>query len=650
MANNLTLTNPVFDTAAAKFGSGALSGGFGLAASGLVSSTPFAFEGWVKISAAPGATKVALGNSAQFGWLGCDSSGKAQGFIGGSTGYRGFSGPSIIDGAWHHLAISTDGTFANTHMYVDGVAATQNATTGSTVIPAAGQFGVNADGNSGGSLNWPGEVDEAAVWSTNRYNAAFTPPTSAYTGSETGLVALYHLDSNGTDSSGAAPSPATTYTLTGPSSGTVSTASGAFTVQASGSLSAAVTVTPSDGGNGGTFSPTTVTLAAGNNSSATFTYTPASTGSKTISTTNSGSLTNPAALAYTSNASSGAIAPNNAAITYSPYNWLVTAGAAKSINSGAYLRTAFTGTSCALTFDTSALAGSYLPQIWYRIDGLYWQLARVASSVTLTMPTETASWPKHTLEVVVKATSEFQTRWTPQATAVVLTGITLASGATVSAAGGRSKNVLSLGDSITEGYHCINNNGSGADDVAGSDALTAWAFLQRDLLGAEVGVVGFGGTGLAASGQGGVPGLLTSYNLLWSGQARSFSPVPDLIVVNIGENDGSVASATFQTNYVTLLNNLISACPGSKIAALRPFSGKQASAIQAAVPQCSNPSLVTYIDTTGLFDTTLSVDAVHPLGIANVQTIGPSVATALRPILNPTTGGTSLPRFANTFH
>jgi hypothetical protein len=141
---------------------------------------------------------------------------------------------------------------------------------------------------------------------------------------------------------------------------------------------------------------------------------------------------------------------------------------------------------------------------------------------------------------------------------------------------------------------------------------------------------------------------MTSYPNLWSGQTRTFSPVPDLIVINIGENDGSVATATEQANYVTLLNGLLTACPGTPIAALRPFSGKQAAAIQGAIALCNNPSLVTYIDTTGFFDTTLSVDGQHPLGVANIQTIAPSVAGLLRPLLG-SAGASGTPKFANRF-
>ena len=92
------------------------------------------------------------------------------------------------------------------------------------------------------------------------------------------------------------------YTLTGPSpaGGAVGQPSGNFTVAiAHGTtLSSPATISPSDGGNGGTFTPATVVLS-GPDASATFTYTPASTGGKTISTSDNRGLTDPAPLNYT---------------------------------------------------------------------------------------------------------------------------------------------------------------------------------------------------------------------------------------------------------------------------------------------------------------------------------------------------------------
>lgn len=98
----------------------------------------------------------------------------------------------------------------------------------------------------------------------------------------------------------AASVAATALTLAGPTSGIVSLVSSNYSVSLSptGGTATSVVVTPSDSGGGGTFSPTSLTLSTASPSGA-FTYTPASTGAKSISITNNASLTNPAALPYT---------------------------------------------------------------------------------------------------------------------------------------------------------------------------------------------------------------------------------------------------------------------------------------------------------------------------------------------------------------
>lgn len=104
---------------------------------------------------------------------------------------------------------------------------------------------------------------------------------------------------------------ATGVTMSGPSGGTSGVASSNFTVGVTpigGTITGTVTVTPSDGGGGGTFTPTTVGLTTGS-PTATFTYTPASAGTKTISATNNGGLTNPGNLSYVSSAAAVAMYP-----------------------------------------------------------------------------------------------------------------------------------------------------------------------------------------------------------------------------------------------------------------------------------------------------------------------------------------------------
>ena len=92
------------------------------------------------------------------------------------------------------------------------------------------------------------------------------------------------------------PSAATALTLSGPSSGANNTASTNFTVGANGSITGTVTVTPASD-LAGSFSPTTVQISAAA-PTATFTFTPTATGSHSITLTNDGSLTNPAAHTY----------------------------------------------------------------------------------------------------------------------------------------------------------------------------------------------------------------------------------------------------------------------------------------------------------------------------------------------------------------
>lgn len=101
---------------------------------------------------------------------------------------------------------------------------------------------------------------------------------------------------------------ATATTLSGPSSGTTGVASSNFTVGADGTITGTVTVTPSDAADGGTFTPTSVAISSGT-PTATFTYTPASTGVKTISISDDGGLTDATPLSYTSNAAASGYAP-----------------------------------------------------------------------------------------------------------------------------------------------------------------------------------------------------------------------------------------------------------------------------------------------------------------------------------------------------
>lgn len=120
----------------------------------------------------------------------------------------------------------------------------------------------------------------------------------------------------------AGATPATALTISGPTTGVVGFASANYSVAVSpvgGTVTGSVTVTPSDPGAGGTFSPTSLVLTTGAPSGA-FTYTPASAGAKQISITNNGGLTNPGALAYTATAPAPVTANKSRAVNSAAFN------------------------------------------------------------------------------------------------------------------------------------------------------------------------------------------------------------------------------------------------------------------------------------------------------------------------------------------
>jgi hypothetical protein len=128
--------------------------------------------------------------------------------------------------------------------------------------------------------------------------------TFTYTPSSAGTKSIATTNNGGlTDPSSlnyvVTTAPATNYQFSGPTGGIVGMNSTNFTVNLpmGQSVPSPVTVTPSDGGAGGVFTPATVQLTTVA-PSATFVYSAASSGAKTISTTNNGGLTNPATLGY----------------------------------------------------------------------------------------------------------------------------------------------------------------------------------------------------------------------------------------------------------------------------------------------------------------------------------------------------------------
>ena len=328
-----------------------------------------------------------------------------------------------------------------------------------------------------------------------------------------------------------------------------------------------------------------------------------------------------------------ALPPSNSGLLYSPLNWNIQPTFATTLNPGAWFRTLFSGGTCVMNFDVS---GAVTPasQIWWRIDNGPWTASTVAMTVTCSIPAATmgnSDVPFHLLEVVVKSVTETQNRWNAGPSGrVVFAGLTLGNGASVALPGAAPRTVLVYGDSIAEGVRTLGE--SAANDTDRNDARMGWALGLAVLLGAEVGVVGFGGQGISVGGSGNVPTLGSSWNQLYAGVSRNFQSRPDLVVINIGTNDGGTDTVAAMT---TLLNNISSACPGTPVAVVRPFNGAQAANLQAAVAACANPGACRFVDSNGMFSTSYGADSLnlHPSGPNNVGLIAPALAVALRPLI-----------------
>ena len=201
--------------------------------------------------------------------------------------------------------------------------------------------------------------------------------------------------------------------------------------------------------------------------------------------------------------------------------------------------------------------------------------------------------------------------------------------------------VLVYGDSITEGVR-VNGDNDIPNDTNRNDSTLDYSDKLGELLNAEIGVVGFGATGMTASGSGNVPPLPSAYNLLWSGQPRAFSPVPDLVIYNEGSNKPNAAFSAMQTAFDAVIHgigytgtaNTHAGLNGTRHLILRPFGGYQAAHLEAIAGSFRSANVL-YGDTTGFWPTADSSDGLHPYGYAHLGQIAPRVGALALPLLRP---------------
>ncbi|MDF9408002.1 GDSL-type esterase/lipase family protein, partial [Pelotomaculum isophthalicicum JI] len=208
----------------------------------------------------------------------------------------------------------------------------------------------------------------------------------------------------------------------------------------------------------------------------------------------------------------------------------------------------------------------YQPYIAYSVDGAAFTRAIVANTVTIATGLQPT---RHTVKIVASGIYYNDDVWFA-GRGLNFQGVTVDEGAVVEPLNSTKKRILFLGDSITAGLNVLGNDGTPA--TAGAE-LT-FPHIASDILGADPWQVGFGGTGVVAEGTGHVPNAVKSFQWKMFGYPIN-EPVPDVIVVAQGTNDGLQSPAAYQASYQNYLNLIRATYPGKPIFCMRPFLGMQ---------------------------------------------------------------------------
>ncbi len=301
------------------------------------------------------------------------------------------------------------------------------------------------------------------------------------------------------------------------------------------------------------------------------------------------------------NASPVTVTVADANLKFSPYNWFVNGStSARTVNPGS-LKLGFSGTSIGVKVDVSALTSfpstSY-PKIKFSIDGglaTYYQLKSSDATVPLANGIASGS---HVLQLWGAALDVYDggnggtpvaTKWSG-ANALVVDGFVLDAGATtVPVTPQFTKSWLAYGDSITEGEWQLGSSSSPSNAVAYADSTSSHVRFLAEAFGADVSNIGFGGQSWTTTFNSDVPPLPSTWNFIFSGQARSFTTPPDYVSINMGSNGGLTNSAVV-TSFLTSLRAAVGV--RSQVVVFVPFGGYGRTAITAGVAtyKLGNPS------------------------------------------------------------
>lgn len=241
-------------------------------------------------------------------------------------------------------------------------------------------------------------------------------------------------------------------------------------------------------------------------------------------------------------------------------------------------------------------SGIETPYFAYSIDG-----SAMTRQLITTPSLPAVTTDEHIVRVVIDGLNEHEDKWVGEK-GVPFNNVTVDSGGTVTGVLPKNRKIMFFGDSITEGIRVLSVDAN----PSGNSATGAWPFIASEQLNSISYRVGFGATGVTKGGSGGVPKLIENIDNMTQNRKTPYYE-PDLIVVNIGTNDGNSTSSDFITQFNNTLDRLSIKYSGTPIFVMIPFNGSKRSEIITCVNSRSNIYL---IDTRGWGVST--TDNAHP--------------------------------------
>jgi len=174
-----------------------------------------------------------------------------------------------------------------------------------------------------------------------------------------------------------------------------------------------------------------------------------------------------------------------------------------------------------------------------------------------------------------------------------------------------------IGDSITAG--CWVAGKSPARDYRGE---ANYAAISSDLLNARNVRIAYSAVGINKPGRGGVPPLPNVLSSIDS-QIAWQPAATDVVVLNVGTNDGLESATSFTALLKQFINQVQSLYPNSRIAVMVPFNQRFDQVIRTVVPEFMTVQLIETADWEPS-----TTDGVH-LDLAGSQVAGQRLADVL---------------------